>query len=201
MVGGFSSHEPFFDRQHAHLVAGAAHERRLDLIVAEHMAAERRLARQDGQIALLGERLDAHDRVVAPERAAIADPPGLAHGVGAHAVAHAELEDARERRLRRHADDERLQDADLRMRLHHAHELDDGGAGHDAVGVERQHQFVVAAPAVAEIAHVAGLVAGVVGAAAIGQARRRPGRRPSSRRRPFSSMAATSSLLVSDRMK
>ncbi len=43
-------------RQHAHLVAGPAHQRRLDLVVREHVAAERRLARQDRQVAVLAER-------------------------------------------------------------------------------------------------------------------------------------------------
>ena len=134
------------------------------------MAAERRGAGQDRQVALLVERLDAHDRVVAPERAAVADPPGLPHGVGAHAVAHAELEDAGEGALGGHADDQALQDADLGMGLHHAGEAHDLLARHQAVGIERQHQRVVGAPAGAEVAHVAGLVACVVGAAAIDDA-------------------------------
>ncbi len=85
-------------------------------------------------------------------------------------MAHAELEDARERAGRRHADHQALQDADLGMRLHHAHQAHDLVAGHQAVGVERQHQGVVLAPAGAEIAHVAGLVAGVVGAAPVDDA-------------------------------
>jgi hypothetical protein len=38
--------EVFLDRQHAHLVAAAAHQHRLDLVVAQHMAAERALAGQ-----------------------------------------------------------------------------------------------------------------------------------------------------------
>ena len=56
------------------------------------------------------------------------------------------------------------------MGLHHAHEADDRRSGHDAVGVERQHQLELAAPFVAEVADVTGLVAGVVGAAAVGDA-------------------------------
>ena len=38
--------------QHAHLVAGAAHQRRLDLIVRQDVAAERRPARQHRQVAM-----------------------------------------------------------------------------------------------------------------------------------------------------
>ena len=79
----------------------------------------------------------------------------------------------RAKALRRgRADDEALQDADARMRLHDAHEAQDRLARHQAVGVERQHQVVVRAPALAEIAQVAGLEAGVVGAAAIDDALR-----------------------------
>ncbi len=85
-------------------------------------------------------------------------------------MTHAELEDARERAGRRHADHQALQDADLGMRLHHAHQAHDLVARHQAVGVERQHERVVLAPAGAEVAHVAGLEAGVVGAAAIDDA-------------------------------
>ena len=44
------------------------------------------------------------------------------------------------------------------------------GAGHQAVGVERQHQGVVLAPALAEVVHVAGLEAGVLLAAAVDDA-------------------------------
>src|SRR6478672_13408050 len=118
------------------------------------MPPEWRLTRQDRQFALLVERLDAHHSGMAPERTAIADPPRLTHGVGAHAVPHAELENSRERTRRRHADDKALEDADLGVRLHHARELHDLVAGHQAVGIERQHQFEVAAPLLAEFTNV-----------------------------------------------
>ena len=53
-------------RQHVDRPAGAAHQRRLDEIVAEDMAAERRLAGQVGHAAMVGEGAGADDRVVAP---------------------------------------------------------------------------------------------------------------------------------------
>ena len=112
--------------QHADLVAGAAHQHRLDLVVAEDMAAaERALAEQSGswQCAMNGAMPD--DRVVAPVGAAIALPPGAAERVGAHAEPHAELEDAGEGAGRRHADDQALQDADARIGLHDAHQPQD----------------------------------------------------------------------------
>ena len=48
------------------LVAGAAHECGFDKVVAEDLAAERRLARQRRQIAELGELAQPQDGVVAP---------------------------------------------------------------------------------------------------------------------------------------
>jgi hypothetical protein len=56
------------------------------------------------------------ERVVAPERRAVADPPRLPHRVGAHAVSHAELEYAGEEARAWHADDEALQDTEPRVR-------------------------------------------------------------------------------------
>ena len=100
-------------------------------------------------------------RVVAPIGPAIALPPGAADGVGAHAEPHAELEDARERAGRRHADHEALQDAEPRIGLHDAHQPQHRVGGHDAVGVEHDRELVVLAPALAEVADVAGLEAGV----------------------------------------
>ncbi len=44
------------DRQYANLPAGAAHQHCLDLIVAEHLAAERRAARHGRQAAMRDER-------------------------------------------------------------------------------------------------------------------------------------------------
>ena len=60
------------------------------------------------------EWLDPHQRVVTPERTAIGRPPGVADGVGPHAMAHAELENAREATPCRHARHEALQDSELR---------------------------------------------------------------------------------------
>ena len=53
------------------------------------------------------------------------------------------------------------------MRLHDAHHAEDRFAGHQAVGVERKHQLVVAAPTLAEVAQVARLVARILRTAAI----------------------------------
>ena len=52
--------------------------------------------------------------------------------------------------------------------LDHAHHSHDRGGRHEAVGVERDGEFVLAAPALAEVPEIAGLEAGVDGAAAVG---------------------------------
>ena len=44
-------------------------------------------------------------------------------------------------------------------------------AVHQTVGVERNHEFVIGAPALAEVADIAGLITMIVGAAAIDEAR------------------------------
>ncbi len=110
---------------------------------------------------MLLERRHANHCVVAPVWSAIGLPPGAAHGPGAQAEAHAELEDPREGARRGHADHEALQDAEPRIDLHDADQTQDACGGHKAVGIERHHQVVPVAPALEEIADVAGLEAGV----------------------------------------
>ena len=55
--------------------------------------------------------------------------------------------------------DQRLQDAERRVRLHDPHKAQHGLRAHEAVGVERDGEFVIGAPALAEVADVAGLEA------------------------------------------
>src|SRR5262249_50923203 len=82
-----------FLRPRADRVAGLAHQHRLDLVVAEHMALDQRASAEHRQVAIGDEGRQPHDRVVPPIRTAIALPPGAADGVGAHAQPHAKLED------------------------------------------------------------------------------------------------------------
>ena len=110
------------------------------------------------------ERCDPDQRVVAPVGPAIALPPGAADGIGAHAVAHAELEDARERADIRQADDQLLQDADLGVTLHDPDQADDRRTRHHAVGVQHEHVIEAAALTLQEFPEIAGLVA-VIGRA------------------------------------
>ena len=130
---------PAFDRHDANFVASAPHQRRFDLIMGKDRPPERRAAHQHRQVASLVERLNPHNRVMPPIRPAVGRPPGLPHGVGAHAKPHAKLKDPRKCRMRGRSDDQALENANLRIGLHDADEIDDGLARHQAVGVKRQH--------------------------------------------------------------
>src|SRR3569832_703619 len=65
----------------ANLVAGAGEQRRLDIVVAEDLPAEWRLAAQRRQAAALREGADTEDRVVAPIRSLAAQQHRGAVGV------------------------------------------------------------------------------------------------------------------------
>ena len=119
---------------------------------------------------MLDEGGDADDAVMAPERAAVGLPPGRAQGIGAHAVAHPDLEQTRERRRVGQADDELLEDADLGALLDDPRQADDRLARHQAVGVEHEHEVEPMPLRAQEVPDIAGLVAGIVRAAAIVQA-------------------------------
>ena len=114
------------------------------------------------------ERLKPQYRVVAPIGSTIALPPGAADGVGAHAQPHAELKDAREGAGGGKAHDQPLENAEAGIGLHDADETENRVGRHEAVGVERHREIVVATPALAEVTDVAGLVAGVDRAAPVG---------------------------------
>ena len=94
-------------------------------------------------------------------------PPGLAGGPAAHPGAHAELEQPREGRRRRAADDQLLQDRQPRVGLHAGDQAQHRRRRHLAVGVEAEHQLGIAGMVVEEVHHVAGLEAGILGAAAV----------------------------------
>ena len=104
--------------QHVDRPAGAPHQRRLDEIVAEHVAAERRPAGKVGQPAMGREGSRADDRVVAPVVAVAARPdrePGRDH----RAVDPAgELLRPREQRVAVDDQRQRLDDAGVGILLH-----------------------------------------------------------------------------------
>ncbi len=170
-------------RQHVDRVSRAPDQRRLDEVVAEDVAAERRPAREIRQAAMIGEGAGADDGVVAPVVAVAPHPGGQSRGDDRAGDAGGELLQAGEHRVA--VDDERqaLDDAAVRVRLHRRRETDDRVARHDAVGVEHQHVRVVAAPAGDEVGDVAGLAARVLAAPAIIDARVRQPLR-ASRRKP-----------------
>src|SRR5262249_5128962 len=130
--------------------------------MAEHMAFHHRAFGEYRQLAVPHERRNAHDGVVTPVWAAIALPPGTADGVGAHAQPHAKLEDARKGACRGHADDQRLQDPELRIDLHNAHELEHEVDAHDAVAIDHDHEVVIIAPPRGEVGNIAGFECGLL---------------------------------------
>ena len=98
--------------------ARAAHQRRLDEVVAQDLAAERRLPGQPRQAAVIHERRDADDRVVAPVLA-VAELPEVQPG-GEHRAVDAarELLHAREQRAAVHRGRRGLDHADVGMAVH-----------------------------------------------------------------------------------
>ena len=154
-------------RQHVDRISGAPDERRLDEVVAEDVAAERRPAREIRQAAMIGEGAGADDRVMAPVVAVAPHPGGEARGNDRAGDAGRELLQPGEHRVA--VDDQRqaLNDAAVRVRLHRRRQADDGLARHQAVGVEHQHVRIVAAPAGDEVGDVAGFAARVLAPPAI----------------------------------
>ena len=144
-------------RRHVDAPAGAPHQRRLDEIVAEDVAAERLAPRQQRQAGLLGKGLHADDGVVAPVVAFGAVPPGDAARDQRPVDAAGELLDAGEQRIAVEQHRQGLDQADARMPLHGGGEPHDGVAFHQAVGVEHDHVRVVAAEAGDPLADIAGL--------------------------------------------
>ena len=143
--------------QHVDRVAGAPHQRRLDEIVAEHVAAERRPAGKVGQPATGREGARADDGVVAPIVAVPARPHREAGRDHRAIDLGGELLRARKQRVAVDDQRQRLDDAGVGVLLHGEGKARDAFAGHQAVGVEHQHVIVGAAPARDEIGDVAGL--------------------------------------------
>ncbi len=141
-----------------HLPAGFAHERGLHEIVAQDASAKRFHAGQVGQRRVLHERRDTDHGVVTPE-VALALVPVIQPGKKQRTVEPAgELLETREERDTVHDARSSLKDANRRIALHHRHELHDGFAGHDAVGIEHHHVAIAAAPTPEKVGHVAALL-------------------------------------------
>src|SRR4029077_12568781 len=155
-----------------HLEPGAAHEGGLDEVVAEDVTAERRLAGEARERAVLRKGTQAHDRVMAPVVAVPRLPPGEPRGEHRALQARGELNEAAEEGLAAHADGERLENPDLRVGLHGPRERDESLTTHHAVGIEHQHAFVIRSPAPHEVGDVAGLALAAVAAAAVEDAAR-----------------------------
>ena len=95
--------------------AGAAQQGRFDEIVAEDVTAERRVARQYGQSAILHERFDANDRVMALVIAVLAGEPGKPGDVNWAVYPRGKLLHTREQRFTADKQWRRLHERNARM--------------------------------------------------------------------------------------
>ncbi len=148
--------------QHPHVPAGAQQQRRLHRVVAQDLAAQRRAARQRRQAAMAGEGGDAHDRVVAPVAAARPLPPRHAAGQQRPVQPGAELLHAGEQGGTADRVAHGLDQPGIRVRLHRAHQPRHRRAGHQAVGVQHDHEVVLGAPATDELGDVARLAPAIL---------------------------------------
>ena len=135
----------------------ADHQRGFDEVMAEDFPAEGFAAGKVGKLAEIRERLHADQRVVAPVAAAAELPPVEAADEERAVEPHRELLEAGEDRRAADQLGRGLEDAQVRVGLHHAGHLEDVATVHQAVGVEHHHALVAAAPGADEVADVAGL--------------------------------------------
>ena len=135
--------------------AGPAHQSGFHKIMAQYGAAQGRLAGKLRQPAILHKRVDADDGIV-PEVLGVPELPemktgrqdGTVHMVG-------KLLQPGDKRFAVYRPGNRLQNPDIRPRLHGGDHSYNRFARHDAVGVEHNHIAVAAPPTAAKIGDVA----------------------------------------------
>src|SRR5262245_17140144 len=113
------------------------------------------------------ERPEPEHRVVTPIGSAISLPPRASDRVGAHAEPHAKLEDSCKSARRRQADNESLQNPQLRICLYDPDQQQGCLGSHKTIGIEGNRKFVLGTPLLAEVPNVAGLKARVGGTSAL----------------------------------
>lgn len=150
-----------------HTPAGAAHQGRLDKVMAENFARQAAAAGQATERAVAHERRHPQNGVV-PPIVRFAQLPEVQPGGEQRAVdAAGELLDARTKRVAAHGHRRGLDDAGARVRFHQLHQPSQAVPRHDAVSVENHHIAVGAAPATTPVGDVAGFAFDAVRAAAI----------------------------------
>jgi len=154
-----------------HAIAGAAHQRGFHEVVRQDVAGKRAAAGQRRQRAVLHERLQPDDGVVAPVMR-FAKLPEMQAGREQRPVdLVGELLRACMQRVAAGGLWCSLDDAGVRPRFHQPQQRRQAGAAHHAVGVQHHHVAVGAAPAAAEVVDVAALALHAALAAAIEDAR------------------------------
>ena len=156
-------------RHHVRGPAATPHQRRLDEIVAQHMAAERLAPGQFRQACLLGEGTRAYHRVVPPVIALRTVPPG--HAIGHYRAIHPATELLHAGKGGAAVDHrrQRLDQADTGMVFHCRGQTYDHLTGHQAVGIQDQHLRVAATETTHPVGDVAGLAPDVAGTAPVEQ--------------------------------
>ena len=145
-----------------HAPPGPPHQGGLDEVVAQNLPAQRGGAGEHRQVAAGPERLDPQNRVVAPvvpvRPGPQAEAPQEDRGVqpGGELLPPGQHAGAADRRRRG------LQNAAGLVRGDAAGHLDQRRPGHQAIGVEGDHELVVPAPAFHEVRHVPSFAGGVL---------------------------------------
>ena len=140
-----------------HFVAGPAHESGFDEIVAHRPPPGRAPSRQLGERAVLHERRQPDDRVVAPEVTLLLLPEVSPGGEDRTVKRHGELLQPAPNRAAVDRLRNGLENPDAMIALHPPNEFDEGVRAHQTVGVEANHIAIQAPPAPAKIRDVAAL--------------------------------------------
>ena len=81
-------------------------------------------------------------------------PEALSGGQEGRLEGGRELEHASEEGHLARRNGNRLNDPGVRGRLHTAHQSEQGGTGHEAVGIQHHHEIVVSTPSLAEVSDI-----------------------------------------------
>ena len=143
--------------QQPHRVARLPHQRRLDEIMTQNVAAEWLLARQRRQRAVFDEGRRADDRIMAPVVCLSTLPVVQPRHERRSIQRLRKLHHTAQQRLRADLFRKCLQDADARILFHQAHHPVDQRAGHQAVRVQHHRVAVALPPPAAEVTHIPAL--------------------------------------------
>ena len=117
-----------------------------DEVVTQHLATQRRTSAENRKLGMLQEWTQPNDGIVTPVIPCIAIPERSAGREHRAIESPSELDDTAEQGFLQCGHRHRLNQADVRIRLHQSDQVENGRPGHQRVGVKHDHQ-VVAIPA------------------------------------------------------